>query len=146
MPINLVVGIKTNKEHVMQSDVNFYPGQLVILRSGGPLMTVNSILNNGEIIQCNWFDLNLRPEVCCEEFYASVLKPHGGQSLKPDGKVVLSEGDVVLLRSGGPAMTVLYVKDNEYHREAGCIWFDEQNRKASSSSTQFHPNALVIKF
>lgn len=99
-------------------NVSFYPGQLVVLRSGGPIMTVNAIYNNGSTVaSCRWF----ASEVCSEDFYVSVLKPHTSQSLQPHENTELSVGDVVYLRSdGSPAMTIESIRDDVISREVSC--------------------------
>ncbi|WP_425892667.1 DUF2158 domain-containing protein [Aeromonas veronii] len=123
----------------MINDVNFYPGQLVVLRSGSPVMTINSIYNNGEnVASCRWF----ASEACSEDFYVSVLKPHTVQSLQPHENMEFSVGDVVHLRSdGSPAMTIESIRDDDSRKEVNCIWFDKTNPRKSSSAS-FHPNAL----
>ncbi len=47
-----------------------------------------------------------------------------------------SIGDVVMLKSGGPKMTVTYAKD----REVFCRWFPDHSTDKSAS---FPPEALV---
>ena len=123
----------------MITDVSFYPGQLVLLRSGGPVMTVNNIYYNGQhVVRCHWF----ASEVCTEDFCASVLKPHTTQSLQPDEKVELSVGDVVYLRSdGSPAMTIESIRDDDSCKAVNCVWFDKTNPRKSLSAS-FHPNTV----
>ncbi|WP_421324700.1 DUF2158 domain-containing protein [Aeromonas veronii] len=127
----------------MQSDVQFYPGQQVILKSGGPIMTVHAVSPNGTSVACRWFDINLTPEACYEDFSTSVLRVLDIQGVGPTDKIALSEGAVVQLRSGGPLMTVQSVKESGDTRRCVCIWFDERNRKTTSSSITFHPHAVV---
>ncbi|MFM5296371.1 YodC family protein [Aeromonas veronii] len=125
-------------------NIRFYPGQHVILKSGGPLMTVNGISDDGLTVECRWFDLQLSPEVCTEDFAATVLQPYTRQSLQPDQIIEIEEGSVVRLRSDGPLMTVQFARESGYTRSVCCVWFDEKNRKNSSSSALFHPHSLVV--
>lgn len=129
----------------MQSDVQFYPGQQVILKSGGPIMTVHevSFSSNGTSVACRWFDLNLTPEVCHEDFSTTILRVMARQEVGPTDKIVLSAGTVVQLRSGGPLMTVQSVNESGDTRRCFCVWFDERNRKTTTSSMTFHPHAVV---
>lgn len=123
--------------------IRFYPGQQVILKSGGPLMTVNGISDDGLTIACRWFDTQLSPEICMEDFAVTLLQPYSRQSLESDQIIEIEEGSVVRLRSDGPLMTVQFVRESGYTRSAYCVWFDEKNRKNSSSSALVHPHALT---
>jgi uncharacterized protein YodC (DUF2158 family) len=38
-------------------------------------------------------------------------------------------GDVVMVKSGGPKMTVVNIEDNV----AYCIWFDNENKKVTAN-------------
>ena len=49
-------------------------------------------------------------------------------------------GDEVVLRTGGPVMTVLG-SDDDRPRELCCAWFDEQRHRCQGT---FHPDLLVI--
>ena len=49
-------------------------------------------------------------------------------------------GDEVVLRTGGPVMTVLG-SDDDGPRELFCVWFDEQRRRRQGT---FHSNLLQI--
>jgi len=124
-------------------NIGFYPGQHVILKSGGPVMMVNGISDCGLIVTCVWFDLQLSPEICMEDFSVTVLKPHSSQTLPPDQRIEITEGSVVRLRTNGPLMTVQFVRESGDSRSVYCVWFDEKNRKSSSSSALVHPHVLV---
>ena len=67
--------------------------------------------------------------------------PANGRS--PDRLVSTHEpepGDEVVLRTGGPVMTVLG-SDDEQPRELLCVWLDEQGRRCQGS---FHSDLLKI--
>jgi len=49
------------------------------------------------------------------------------------------EGDVVRLKSGGPAMTVERVKDKQGIKSIRCSWFDGSKKM----DALFHPDALM---
>ena len=58
----------------------FEPGQVVRLKSGGPLMTVEAILHddkNAPIVVCTWFNGGIAEEA---DFYETSLKLVGGDS------------------------------------------------------------------
>ncbi len=124
-------------------NISFYPGQHVTLKSGGPVMMVNGISDDGLTIACLWFDLQLSPEICMEDFSVTVLQPYSRQTLQSDERIEISEGSVVRLRSDGPLMTVQSVRESGDTRSVYCVWFDDKNRKSSSSSALFHPHVLV---
>ncbi|MBO0407452.1 DUF2158 domain-containing protein [Aeromonas hydrophila] len=127
----------------MQSKVSVYPGQQVMLKSGGPIMTVNELSEDGKSVDCCWFNLALTPEICHEEFSVSVLIACAEQTLHPGDRIGLMESSVVRLRSGGPLMTVQFVRESGDTRQSYCVWFDEKNRKQISSSALLHPHAVV---
>jgi uncharacterized protein YodC (DUF2158 family) len=49
-------------------------------------------------------------------------------------------GDEVVLRTGGPVMTVLASGDDR-PRELFCVWFDEQRRRCQGT---FHSDLLEV--
>ena len=49
-------------------------------------------------------------------------------------------GDEVVLRTGGPVMTVLGAEDDR-PRELFCVWFDEQRRRSQGT---FHSDLLIL--
>ena len=49
-------------------------------------------------------------------------------------------GDEVVLRTGGPVMTVLGSADDQ-PRELFCVWFDEQRRRCQGT---FHSELLRL--
>ena len=50
-------------------------------------------------------------------------------------------GDEVVLRTGGPVMTVLGSADDDRPRELFCVWFDEQRRRCQGT---FHSELLKL--
>ncbi|HKZ77026.1 MAG TPA: DUF2158 domain-containing protein [Pyrinomonadaceae bacterium] len=64
---------------------DFEIGDVVELRSGGPKMTVHSLVSDGDVV-CQWFESN---EVHEENFPKEVLKKveqvEGGGSRREDG-------------------------------------------------------------
>lgn len=128
----------------MQNKVSVYPGQQVMLKSGGPIMTVNEVSEDGKSVACRWFDLALTPDICHEEFSVSVLIACSDQTLHPDDRIGLEDSSVVRLRSGGPLMTVQFVRESGDTRQSCCVWFDEKNRRHTSSSALLHPHAVVV--
>jgi uncharacterized protein YodC (DUF2158 family) len=50
-------------------------------------------------------------------------------------------GDEVVLRTGGPVMTVLGSADDDRPRELFCVWFDEQRRRCQGT---FHSELLML--
>jgi uncharacterized protein YodC (DUF2158 family) len=67
---------------------NFEIGQVVQLRSGGPKMTVHSLVSDGDVV-CQWFEGN---EVHEENFPKDVLKKvvEDGGSRRADGVFVVN--------------------------------------------------------
>lgn len=128
----------------MQDDVSFYPGQQVVLKSGGPIMTVNHVFRKDAVIDCIWFDLDFGPERYHARLSGDVLVPFQDQTLS-NGNVLqeVHVGNVVRLRSGGPSMTVEFVKANGFETKTSCLWFDR--RAMTPFSAGFHPNALVVE-
>jgi len=53
----------------------------------------------------------------------------------------LKTGDVVVLKSGGPQMTVNFIEEGSDPPSAYCTWFDKNQTKQSSS----FPVASLIK-
>ncbi|MFM4924891.1 DUF2158 domain-containing protein [Aeromonas dhakensis] len=128
----------------MSEDVSFYPGQQVVLKSGGPVMTVNYVSRKDGFVDCIWFDLEFGPERYHTRFSCDVLVPFRDQTLSSDSALQeLRVGDVVKLRSGGPLMTIEIVKANGYESKTSCLWFDR--RAMTPFSYGFHPNALVVE-
>ncbi len=65
--------------------------------------------------------------------------------VRPTGEPLVSTqepepGDEVVLRTGGPVMTVLGL-DDDRPRELFCVWFDKQRRRCQGS---FHSDLLKI--
>jgi uncharacterized protein YodC (DUF2158 family) len=67
---------------------DFEIGQVVQLRSGGPKMTVHSLVSDGDVV-CQWFEAN---EVHEENFPKEVLKKvvEGGGVRREDGVFVIN--------------------------------------------------------
>ena len=52
------------------------------------------------------------------------------------------QGDVVLLKSGGPKMTIMDIKEEDGSFSYVCLWFvDHQNQKKET-----YPEAVLKKF
>lgn len=128
----------------MPNDICFHPGELVRLRSGGPDMTVNYVRAGNQHVDCSWFDSTLSPEPFYATFQSNTLTLRKALPIPGDLDEQLRAGQVVRLRSGGPAMTMeYYSRDNGSEQEVSCIWFDENSHKLSSSL--FHLHGLVIE-
>jgi len=52
----------------------FNPGDVVQLKSGGPAMTVDSIIDRGKTIECTWFDE--KRQLQHAQFSPAVLEPY----------------------------------------------------------------------
>lgn len=128
----------------MQNNNYFHPGELVRLRSGGPDMTVHYVQADKEHVNCSWFDTALGPEPFYATFQSNTLILRKALPLERPPEERLRAGQVVRLRSGGPAMTIeYYSRDNGSEQEVSCIWFDESSHRLSSSL--FHLHGLVIE-
>ena len=121
-----------------QTSPQLHPGDLVRLRSGGPVLTVKSASDNWVI--CTWFDeygefqstgfpiamivgpTTLSPDDAKPETNGQ-MSPNSPWAALADAAPAnaatqsqttprLHEGDLVRLRSGGPAMTVKSVWEN----------------------------------
>lgn len=63
-------------------------------------------------------------------------------SIHPDGKP-LEIGEVVMLKSGGPKMTVARLADpNDDDPDVGCEWFTEGEWANGPRASNFHPKTL----
>ncbi|WP_398482298.1 YodC family protein [Tardiphaga sp.] len=51
------------------------------------------------------------------------------------------EGDMVRVKSGGPTMTVNYIRPDE-GREIQCVWFNHENTVWTVKYEVFNPNVL----
>ncbi|HEA3202715.1 TPA: DUF2158 domain-containing protein [Aeromonas veronii] len=123
----------------MNGKFHFYSGQLVWLKSGSSSMTVNEV-SSREQATCVWFDYDKSPLRYEKKLPFHVLSslPVPVEEFDPrvgDFKV----GDVVSLRSGGPLMTILGIRDFN----AECIWFDLELREIMPLSGAFRLAALV---
>jgi uncharacterized protein YodC (DUF2158 family) len=69
--------------HVMEHH-NFKPGQLVVLRSGGPAMTVESVgadETGDAFVVCKWY--NTMQELQTGNLYIESLMPYTGDNQPP---------------------------------------------------------------
>ncbi|WP_434664358.1 DUF2158 domain-containing protein [Aeromonas sp. NJAU223] len=128
----------------MQTNVTFYPGQQVVLRSGGPIMTVTHVSRKDGYVDCIWFDSKFGPNRYHTRLSGAVLVPLQVQAILNDGALQeVHVGDVVQLHSGGPSMTVDSVHVDGVTPKTVCLWFDP--REMAPLSAGFHPNALAIE-
>jgi uncharacterized protein YodC (DUF2158 family) len=100
-------------------------GDVVQLKSGGHVMTVSLIRDLKAV--CQWFDPNEKREKLHEGTFS-----HGALDLQPAeeqcrelDEIILSAGDVVQLKSGGPKMTVSILDDSK----SVCQWFDAESEE-----------------
>ncbi len=63
--------------------MTFNEGDIVVLKSGGPQMTVNEI--DGDICHCQWFDAK-------KSLMFGSFKESGLQAPKPRGAIAMSVG------------------------------------------------------
>lgn len=61
--------------------------------------------------------------------------------IKADMKAEIKAGDVVRLKSGGPAMTVGSVAENQGRVYCYCLWFDQND---VLSKHEFYKEALKL--
>ncbi|MCF5838643.1 YodC family protein [Aeromonas veronii] len=132
---------------MQSSEAIFYPGQQVILRSGSPIMTVNAFYDNDSYVDCFWFDTVIGIERYEARLPSRVLTLYVESEIASNTLQLPAPqvGDVVQLRSGGPSMTVEFVRLSDFDNNVSCIWFDEQCRTMTPCSGGFHPNALVLE-
>lgn len=116
---------------------NFYPGQLVWLKSGGSQMTINEL--SADHASCVWFDYDKSPERFEKRLPLCVLDSPQAQLSAPNG-TSFQAGDVVMLRSGGPLMTIKGVRNSD----AACVWFDMELREIMPLAGSFNVAALVV--
>src|SRR4030088_1737561 len=138
-----------------QTTPRLHEGDLVRLRSGGPVLTVKSVSDNWVI--CTWFDDygELQSTAFPIAMIAGPLtpspddaKPQTNGQMSPSSPWAafadaapantathrqttprLHEGDLVRLRSGGPVLTVKSVSDNWVI----CTWFDDYGELQSTA-------------
>lgn len=128
----------------MQDDVRFSVGHVVGLPSGGPNMVVSSIRGEAGDVVCVWFHAPESAELLERTFYAETLCLNYGEPAAGYPEVQLHPGQMVRLRSGGPDMTVEYVKDDGYSKRVSCIWFAHPNLAQTPSTAIFNQNTLVV--
>ncbi|MGN5085922.1 DUF2158 domain-containing protein [Aeromonas hydrophila] len=127
----------------MKNKHAFYPGQLVQLKSGSSIMTVNNVDPMSNYVSCVWFDYEKSPVLNEKRLAACVLEPLKVQTFSPNqsqSAIPLQEGDVVQLRSGGPLITIQAIRKED----AVCIWFDMALREIMPCSGDIHLDALFI--
>jgi uncharacterized protein YodC (DUF2158 family) len=104
----------------MSHESNFKVGNVVQLKSGGPDMTVSYIVNSNVV--CQWFDYPQHQERRLHEgtFTHHTLKL-GPENDPPQesSEVSLQTGDLCMIKSGGPQMTVSLFRDSM----VVCQWF-----------------------
>lgn len=128
----------------MQDDVRFSVGHVVCLPSGGPDMVVSSIRGDAGDVTCVWFHSSESEELLERTFFAETLRLNYGEPETGHPEVQLQPGQIVRLRSGGPFMTVEYIKNDGYSKRASCIWFAHRNLAQTPSSAMFNQNTLVV--
>ncbi|MFQ1767929.1 DUF2158 domain-containing protein [Aeromonas veronii] len=121
----------------MSDRSNFYLGQLVLLKSGSSQMTVNQL--SGGHAHCVWFDYDKSPERFEKQLPLCVLVSPQVELSAPNG-ASFQAGDVVMLRSGGPLMTIKEVNNSI----AACVWFDMELREVMPLVGSFNVAALVF--
>jgi len=133
----------------MQRYPHVYPGQVVCLLSGGLPMTVKPVIDEGDSasndVSCIWFNTDLGGTPVESVFPRCVLQKLDAENEPPYGypQVRFEAGQVVKLRSGGPAMTVAKTFRTNGIPYVSCIWLDEKNREPLS--TEFHSELLVLQ-
>ena len=128
----------------MQDNSCFYPGQIVVLKSGSPDMTVEDVRENGTVL-CSWFHALTSTELLTVVFNADTLRLGRGEPLDGYPDTQFHPGQIVSLRSSGPRMTVSSVQDDEHIKQVSCVWFGANGKAQMPSSATVHPNALVVR-
>lgn len=100
--------------------VTFNNGDTVRLKSGGPKMVFRTIKDDPESGLCTWFE-GLSSNT--DRFQIELLM----RALDND---MIGVGDVVQLKSGGPAMTVSSVIVDRGETHVYCKWFTVRNDSA----------------
>lgn len=133
----------------MERYPHVYPGQVVGLLSGGMKMTVKPILDEGDDasndVYCIWFNTDLGGLPVESVFPRCVLQRLDGENIHPYGypQVRFEPGQVVMLRSGGPTMSVARTYRTNGVPYTSCIWLDEKHREPLSA--EFHTELLVLQ-
>jgi uncharacterized protein YodC (DUF2158 family) len=116
-------------------------GDVVWLKSGGPAMTVSQQAESGKW-ECQWFLKQDFKEVKEDSFWAESLTAEGPLKQRPTtgekAFITCHKGDVVRLKSGGPAMTV---SQQEASGKWECQWFPESDKELKRGS--FRPESLL---
>lgn len=128
----------------MQDNTCFFPGQIVVLKSGSPDMTVEDVRDNGTVL-CSWFPALTSTESLTGVFNAETLRLGRGEPLDGYPDTQLHPGQIVSLRSTGPRMTVSFVQDDAHVKQVSCVWFGANGKAHTPSSATFHPSALVVR-
>jgi uncharacterized protein YodC (DUF2158 family) len=120
-------------------------GDMVKLKSGGPVMTASVVLDSKTI--CQWFDRKVMLHECAFTHDALDLEHEKEVGLELD-EMSLNPGDVVQLKSGGPKMTVRVIENFK----AVCQWFityempyDEILYEGSFPCDALHGSAILQK-
>ncbi|MGL5390350.1 MAG: DUF2158 domain-containing protein [Shewanella sp.] len=128
------------------SDLLFYPGEVVLLQSGGQHMTVKSMrveTESGADVCCTWFNQNFGGVPIEDYFHPRALKRLTERSIYDVHQQFRPlVGQSVTLFSGGPAMTISRVEPSYDTKILSCIWFDEHNKGVLSGSFRADTVAL----
>lgn len=123
----------------MQDNTHFHRGQVVVLKSGGPEMTIDAVREQDGCATCVWFHSESSSELLSGTFHPETLRlipvEHKDEPF--------SKGQTVQLRSSGPLMTVQSVRNDEFRNQVTCIWFGDYGRSSTLSSAEVHPHSLV---
>ncbi|MFR9704900.1 DUF2158 domain-containing protein [Aeromonas sanarellii] len=132
----------------MQKYPYLYPGYVVTLSSGGQHMTVMPASSEDDDesndVRCVWFNTDLGGLPVEWVFPRCVLKRLDEENEPPYGHphTRFDDGQVVKLRSGGPAMTVSDRFRTDGVSYVSCVWLDENNREPLSAA--FHSEILTM--
>ncbi|MBS4726743.1 DUF2158 domain-containing protein [Aeromonas veronii] len=110
-------------------------GDVVTLQSGGQKMTVKAVTYEDVTpeqeqinVYCTWFNTNLGGLPIEATFPREILTLIQDESPSAYQHHRFVVGDVVKLRSGGPAMTVAGFEKTGTVRSVLCVWIDNDNR------------------
>ena len=119
-------------------NMSFKKGDVVQLKSGGPNMTVHSTWSSvsGESVNCEWFN---GPNQIKRQFIPEMLVKVDSELHQVQGDWSFKNGEVVLLRSGGPRMTVHSTWGGISGVSVNCEWLNGPNQMKG----QFGPETLV---